>query len=118
MENLDKVYAAKIAEEYTPKQTTKAVQLKKLDEKVKRPANVFAYVFGTFSILLSGLGMSMIMTDFGPSGTVGFILGTVLGAVGFTLCGINYSLYKKILNARKEKYAFEIRELAKEIIEK
>ena len=35
MENLDKVYAKRIAEEYAPKTTTKVVQLKKLDQKLK-----------------------------------------------------------------------------------
>ena len=46
MENLDKVFAKRIAEEYAPKTTTKVVQLKKLDQKVKSPANIFAYTFG------------------------------------------------------------------------
>ena len=46
MENLDKVYAKRIAEEYAPKTTTKVVKLKKLDQKVKRPAIIFAFTFG------------------------------------------------------------------------
>ena len=80
MENLDKVYAKRIAEEYAPKTTTKVVQLKKLDQKVKRPANIFAFTFGTISALIAGAGMSMIMTDFGFSGTTGIVLGIILGA--------------------------------------
>ncbi len=117
MENLDKVYAKRIAEEYAPKTTTKVIQLKKLDKKVKRPANIFAFTFGTICALIAGTGMSMIMTDFGLSGTAGFILGIILGVVGFIGCGINYLVYLKILKSRKEKYAFEITELAKEISE-
>lgn len=41
MENLDKVYANRIAEEYAPKVTTKVVKLKKLDKKVKNPCYYF-----------------------------------------------------------------------------
>ena len=117
MENLDKVYAKRIAEEYAPKTTTKVVQLKKLDQKVKRPANIFAFTFGTISALIAGTGMSMVMTDFGLSGTAGLVLGIILGVVGFIGCGVNYLFYSKILKSRKEKYAFEITELAKEISE-
>ena len=108
MENLDKVYAKRIAEEYAPKTTTKVVRLKKLDQKVKRPANIFAFTFGTICALIAGTGMSMIMTDFGPNDTTGLVLGIILGVVGFIGCGINYLAYLKILKSRKEKYAFEI----------
>ena len=117
MENLDKVYAKRIAEEYAPKTTTKVVQLKKLDQKVKRPANIFAFTFGIICALIAGTGMSMVMTDFGLSGTAGLVLGIILGVVGFIGCGVNYLVYSKILKLRKEKYAFEITELAKEISE-
>ena len=117
MENLDKVYAKRIAEEYAPKTTTKVVQLKKLDQKVKRPANIFAFTFGTICALIAGTGMSMTMTDFGLSGTAGLVLGIILGVVGYIGCGVNYLVYSKILKSRKEKHAFEITELAKEISE-
>lgn len=117
MENLDKVYAKRIAEEYAPKTTTKVVRLKKLDQKVKRPANIFAYTFGSFAALIAGAGMSMVMTEFGPSGTIGLVVGIVLGVIGFALCAINYPIYNKMLKSRRAKYAFEITELAKEISE-
>ena len=117
MENLDKVYAERIAEEYAPKIETKVIRLKKLDEKVKRPAAIFAYSFGIISALIAGSGMSMIMSDFGSSGTLGLVLGVVLGVVGIALCGINYPIHNKILKSRRQKYAFEITELAKEITE-
>lgn len=115
MEDLDKVYAQRIAEEYSPKKERKVVQLQKLDAKVKRPALIFAYTFGVISALILGLGMSFITTDFGPSGTLGTVLGTIIGVVGLALCGINYLIYTKIVNARKQKYAFEIKVLAEEI---
>jgi hypothetical protein len=115
MENLDKVYANRIAEEYTPKSERKVVKLKKLDEKVKRPALIVAFSLGIVGALVAGLGMSMVMTGFGPSGTLGMVLGIIIGVIGFVICGINYPIYVKILEARKKKYAFEVKELAKEI---
>ena len=117
MEDLDKVYAKRIAEEYSPKKERKVVQLKKLDEKVKRPAAIFAYTFGVIGALILGLGMSFLMTDFGPKGTLGIVLGIITGVVGLALCGINYPIYVKILNTRKQKFAFEIKKLAEEIAE-
>ena len=78
MENLDKVYAKRIAEEYAPKTTTKVVQLKKLDQKVKRPANIFAFTFGIICALIAGAGMSM---------KTGLLCGTL-----FPVAGIGVSL--------------------------
>lgn len=117
MEDLDKVYAKRIAEEYAPKKERKVVKLKKLDDKVKKPALIFSYLFGIISLLLIGLGMSMVLTDFGIKGELGEIIGVLLGVVGVFLCSINYLLYSKILMYRKKKYAFEIKELAKDILE-
>ena len=45
------------------------------------------------------------------------ILGIVIGIIGFACCGINYPVYKKILENGKKKYAYEIVELAREISE-
>lgn len=44
--NTDKAYAEKIASEYAPQETRKAVTLKKLDNRAKAPARIFAYTFG------------------------------------------------------------------------
>ena len=41
--------------------------------------------------------------------------GVIVGVAGMALAAVNYPLYKKFLNARKKKYAFEIVELAKQI---
>ena len=45
------------------------------------------------------------------------ILGIIIGIIGFACCGINYPIYCKMLEKGKQKYAFEIVELAKEISE-
>ena len=48
--NTDKIYAESIAKEYAPKEHSKILALKKLDTKAKRPANIFALVFGIISL--------------------------------------------------------------------
>lgn len=113
--NTDKIYAEQLANEYAPKDTSKVVALRKLDAKAKLPANIFTYTLGIISALLMGVGMCLSMNVIG-SGTTGmFVLGDIIGLIGLIGMGINYPVYKKILVRGKQKYAFEIMELAKEI---
>jgi len=115
MEDLDKVYAQSIAKEYTPKNESKIVALKKLDQKVKLPAYIFAYTTGIISSLVLGIGMCLAMKVIGDGSNMMFILGIIIGIVGiFGVC-INYPAYMKILNARKAKYASDIIELAEKV---
>ena len=44
-------------------------------------------------------------------------LGVISGNIGLLGMGVNYPIYKKLLAQGKQKYAFEIMELAKEISE-
>lgn len=112
----NKIYAESIAKEYAPKDASKVVALRKLDKKAKAPAEIFAYTFGTFSSLVAGLGMSLAMNVIG--GTPFFMgLGIVIGIIGFVCAGVNFPIYKKLLEKGKKKYAFEIVELARQISE-
>ena len=113
--NTDKIYAEAVANEYAPKDTSKVIALKKLDRKAKSPANIFAYTFGVSMTLVLGLGMCLSMQVVGPGGTVFTVLGILLGLLGIAGVGLNYPIYKKLLLADKEKYAFEIIQLAREI---
>ena len=115
--NTDKIYAEQLANEYAPKDTSKVVALRKLDSRAKRPANIFAYTFGVIASLVAGLGMCLSMRVIG-SGDAMFVLGIIIGLIGFAGMGINYPIYKKLLESGKSKYAFEIMQLAKEISEK
>ena len=45
------------------------------------------------------------------------VLGIVIGLVGIACMSVNYPLYKKFLAKGKQKYAYEIMQLAKEISE-
>ena len=114
--NTDKIYAESIAKEYAPKDNSRIIALKKLDAKAKLPATVFTYTFGIISCLVAGLGMSLSMGVIG--GTLPLtVLGIILGVIGFACCGINYPIYKKLLERGKAKYAYEIVELARQISE-
>ena len=111
--NTDKIYAESIAKEYAPKEQSKVVALRKLDAKAKRPATVFTYTFGIISALVFGTGMSLAMQVIGNN----MVLGIIIGIIGMLGCGLNYPIYKKILEKGKQKYAYEIVELAREISE-
>lgn len=88
--------------------------LKKLDHKAKVPANIFTYTFGVIAALVMGVGMCLSMKVIGDGSTLMVTLG-IIGVIGLALAGVNYPLYKKLLEHRKKKYAFEIMELAKQI---
>ena len=55
--NTDKIYAEQLANEYAPKDTSKVVALRKLDNKAKLPATIFTYTFGIITALAAGEGM-------------------------------------------------------------
>lgn len=108
----------KIRTQYTEKEHTDLDALKELDAKVKRPANVFAYIFGSIGAIVMGGGMSLVMTDIGT--TVGIadpmFPGIAVGIVGMLMAIINYPIYKGILGARRKKYADKIITLSDKIM--
>ena len=110
----------KIKTQYIEKRHSALDELKALDKKVKRPANVFAYIFGSISAIIMGAGMSLVMTDI--SETVGIqnpmLYGIIIGVVGMILAIVNYPIYKGILGSRRKKYADKIIALSEKIMEK
>ena len=114
--NTDKIYAESIAKEYAPQDSSKIVALRKLDRKAKLPATIFTYTLGIISSLVLGTGMCFAMQVLG-SGIIGMVIGIIVGVIGMIGCGVNYPIYKKMLENGKKKYAYEIVELAREISE-
>ena len=112
--NTDKIIAESIAKDYAPKESSKIVTLKKLDNKAKLPATFFTYSWGIVFALVFGAGMCLAMQVIG-SGLAGMILGIIIGIIGLIGCGVNYPIYKKMLEKGKAKYAYEIVQLAREI---
>lgn len=108
----------KIRTQYTEKEHTSLDELRELDTKVKRPASVFAYVFGSISAIIMGSGMSLVMTDIGS--TLGIesamIPGIIIGIIGLVMAIINYPIYKGILGSRRRKYADRIIALSNKIM--
>lgn len=115
--NTDKILAESIAKEYAPKENSKIKALKKLDNRAKLPATIFAYSCGIISSLVFGTGMCLAMRVIGK-GTASMVAGILIGIIGLIGCGVNYPLYKRMLEKGKAKYAYEIVQLAKEIAEK
>lgn len=108
----------KIRTQYTEKEHTQVDALKELDAKVKRPANVFAYIFGSISAIIMGSGMSLVMTDIGSVIGVeeAMVLGIIIGIVGMLMAIINYPIHKRILTSRRKKYADQILKLSDKIM--
>ena len=111
--NTDRIFAEQIANEYSKKNESKVIALKKLDKKAKQPAYIFVYSNGVIMSLIFGYGMCMSMNVVGGS----FVLGIIIGIIGMIGIIVNYTLYRKILNVSKEKYSYDIIKLAKEISE-
>ena len=112
--------AQKIRTQYVEKESTELDALRALDAKVKRPANVLAYVFGSIGAVVMGTGMSLVMTDIGAAIGIAAALvpGIAIGALGLGMALLTYPIYKKILNLRKKKYGAEILTLSDKIMNK
>lgn len=99
-------YAAKSVSE------EKIDKLTRLDRQARRPAEIFAYTFGTLGALVLGVGMCLAMEIIGSL----MPLGIVIGVIGIVMVAVNYPIYKRILSQRKKKYAPEIVALSDELL--
>lgn len=112
--------AQKIRTQYMEKTPSELDELRELDAKVKRPANIFGYAFGSISAIVMGAGMSLVMTDIGAILGVEntMVPGIIIGLVGMAMALVNYPIYKKILGSRKNKYGADILALSDKIMNK
>ena len=110
MNNEQEYLVQKIRTQYTEKQHTELDELRALDRKVKAPASIFAYIFGSLSALIMGSGMSLNMTDVGKviGMTSPMTPGIVIGVVGLAMAIANYPIYKSVLTGRRKKFAQQI----------
>ena len=108
----------RIRQMYLPRTRSPLDELKALDTKVQRPANVFAYTYGAVSAVVMGAGMSLVMTEIGAilgmASTM--VPGIAIGVLGMGMALTTYPIYKKMLAARKKKYAPEILRLSEELM--
>lgn len=112
MEESQRQYVRELRSRYAEREKTKTEELRALDRKVKRPANAFAYGFGTAGALVLGTGMCFAMEVIGNS----MILGVGVGILGIAMVAVNYALYRAILRARRRKYSERILALSDEIL--
>ena len=121
MNSNDKEFLAqKIRTQYVEKTPSELDELRELDARVKRPANIFAYAFGSVSALIMGSGMSLVMTEVGAKLGMenSLVPGIVIGALGLGMALLTYPLYKRVLASRKKKYGAEILKLSDKIMNK
>ena len=107
----------KIRSQYTEAEHTELDALKALDAKVKRPANVFGYTYGSIGAIVMDAGMSLVMTDIGVKIGLAATLvpGIAVGVAGMGMVLTTYPIYRKILTSRKKKFAHQILELSNRI---
>lgn len=108
----------KIRTQYIEKDHSSVDELKSLDVKVKRPANVFAYIFGSIGAVVMGSGMSLVMTDIATYINLSnpMLCGIAVGIIGMLMTIVNYPIYKSILGSRRRKYAARILDLSDKIM--
>ena len=110
----EKKQILKIQREYSPKEQEskeeKFLRLKKLDAVVKAPAKAVSSVIGVIGFLCFGLGMSMVLE------WQMILWGAIVGIAGLVIMAVAYPIFNKILAKRKEKYAEQILELSKNLL--
>lgn len=106
-----------IRSKYLPQQPDKMAQLRALDAAVGRKAAVTSIVLGIIGTLLLGIGMSLIMTDFGAlPDSVALLLGSAVGIIGIVAIACAYPVYSRTLKKEREKIAPEILRLTDELM--
>ena len=114
-----KMIVDQIRSEYTRQEKSSLDELKALNARVKRPAKVFAYVYGSLSALIMGAGMSLVMTDIGAMLGVkeSLPVGVAVGLVGMAMALITYPIYSRILQSRRKKFGDKILALSNQVME-
>lgn len=106
-----------IRRQYISKENTELDELIRLDREARRPAVVFAYVFGSIAALVMGTGMSLVMTEIGSVLGIGRpdAIGIVLGIIGLAGAIACYPIYKAFLLSRCRKYSDRILAMSNEM---
>ena len=108
----------KIRSQYTQERHTELDALKALDARVKRPAKVFGFIWGTIGAIVMGAGMSLVMTEIGA--VLGLeetlVPGIAVGVAGMVMALTTWPIYQKILTSRRKKFAAQIMELSERIM--
>ena len=109
----------RIRQKYTtnPKDD-KIKRLHDLDASVHSRASAASIAVGTVGALIMGVGMSMVMTEFGQFFGLGAYtspVGIAIGVVGLAIAICAYPLYRTVSERRRKKIAPEILSLLDEL---
>lgn len=106
-----------IRKKYIPREESKMEQLRRLDKSVNKKASAVSIAVGVTGTLIMGIGMSLIMSDFGKLlGSLALPVGVVLGAIGLAVLALAYPLYNRTSKKEREKNAPEILRLTDELL--
>ena len=107
----------KIRQAYLPKEEDKMEVLRKLHAVPTRKAQVRALSIGIIGALILGTGMSLCMTELGAAlGSLGLILGILVGLAGVAMVAAAYPIYNRTLKKERERIAPEILKLTDELM--
>lgn len=110
-----------IRQKYMPEERpalTNMERVRALDAGVDKKATTWALTIGIIGTLLLGLGMSMLMSDFGALfGTLVYPVGIGIGVVGIAALTCAYPLYVHIGKREREKIAPEILRLTDTLLQ-
>lgn len=100
--------------EYSPEQNKLSAleKMRRLNRKVRRPAEITAVVMGVVGVLTFGAGLSIVMDAVHG----GMTLGGILGVAGVAMIFAIRPVYKLIIKKRKEKYGKEILGIAERLL--
>ena len=109
----------RIRQKYTvsPKDA-KLQRLHNLDTSVQSRASAASIAVGTIGALIMGVGMSMVMTEFGQFLGLGAYtspVGIAIGVVGLAIAICAYPLYRAVSERRRKKITPEILSLLDEL---
>lgn len=113
----------KLREKYTvpeKKEESNLERLRRLDESVTKKASTAALILGVIGILMLGLGMSIVMSDFGRilgnSVILVFTVGITFGVIGIALITLAYPVYNLTVKKERKRIAPEILRITDELM--
>lgn len=99
----------KIREKYVPKEETTLEKLRQLDAKAEKPGTVVSLILGIVGTLIFGTGMCCCLV------WEQYLVGIVVGVIGFAVLGMAYPAYVRITKKQREKIAPQILALTEEL---
>lgn len=106
-----------IRKKYATPEEDKMELLRSLDASVTKKATKISVIVGIIGTLIMGIGMSLVMSDFGKIiGRLALPIGIATGLVGICILACAYPLYNKNIKKYREKIAPEIIRLTDELM--